>query len=182
MFLMFSTRNPTAASKSTSGKPSKSDLPKKSQNLRIISANVNGIRSRKAELEYLTSYTQADIICISETKLDSRVNPTEFLPPGYKEFSKHRSSGGGGVMVMYRDGLSVCDVPIKDVIGEVCWVKVDTNDNPLYICSFYDSPSDRSTHQAEELEKSLAFINNLTRNNPNATIVIAGDFNIGDVE
>ena len=155
---------------------------KKSCNLRLISANVNGIRSRKAELEYLTQYTRADVICISETKLGSDYNPAEFLPPNYKEFSKCRTSGGGGVMIIYKENLFVSEVSMPEVNGEVCWVKIETHDNPLFICSFYDTPSDRSTFQAEELDKSLNHIKVLTRNNPNALVVVAGDFNIGDVD
>ena len=40
----------------------------------------------------------------------------------------------------------------------------------------------KSTYQLAELEKSLYNINSHNRNNPNATIVIAGDFNLGDVD
>ena len=73
-------------------------------------------------------------------------------------------------------------IPMEDVSGEVCWVKIETDDNPLYVGSFYRTPSDKSTYQLDELHKSLHNINLTSRNNPNATVVVAGDFNLGDVD
>ena len=77
---------------------------------------------------------------------------------------------------MVKECLTACEVPMKEVTGEVCWVKIDTNDNPLYVGSFYRTPSDKSDHQLLELEKSLNHIQTLTRNNPNSTVVVSGDF------
>ena len=156
-------------------------LPKKAKNLRFLAVNCNGIRSKKAELENLTTYVQPDILLLCETKLDNNVQSAEFMPPGYIGFRKDRASGAGGVMVMIKDHFTACEVPLDDVTGEVCWVKVETQDNPLYVGSFYRTPSDRSTHQVLELEKSLNVIQNKTKNNPNATVVVAGDFNVGDI-
>ena len=45
----------------------------------------------------------------------------------------------------------------------------------------YRTPADHTTTQLLELEKSLEHINNMTRNNPNATIIVGGDFNAGDI-
>ena len=49
------------------------------------------------------------------------------------------------------------------------------------MCSFYRTPADHNTAQLLELEESLEHINNMTRNNPNATIIFGGDFNAGDI-
>ena len=51
----------------------------------------------------------------------------------------------------------------------------------LYVGSFYRQPSQRSTQQLDELEKSLNYISNLTKNNPNSTLFLGGDFNLGDI-
>ena len=158
-------------------------LPIKRKNLRFITVNCNGISSKKAELEQLVSYTFPDVILLSETKLDGSVHEAEFMPVGYKSCSrKDRVRGGGGVMVLTRDNLSACTVPMEDVTGEVCWAKIETNDNPLYVGSFYRTPSDNTTNQLLELEKSLAHIQNHSKNNPNALIVVAGDFNAGGID
>ena len=128
------------------------------------------------------SYTSPDVLFLCETKIDDKISNAEFIPPGYKRFRKDRNRDGGGVMVMVKDCYQATSVPMEDVSGKVCWVKVETDNNPLYVGSFYRTPSDKSTYQLDELEKSLHNINSITRNNPNATVIVAGDFNLGDVD
>ena len=161
---------------------SHTSLPHKAKNMRFLSINCNSICSKKAELEKLVSYTSPDVLFLCETKIDDKISNSEFIPPGYKGFRKDRNRDGGGVMVMVKDCYQATSVPMEDVSGEVCWVKVETDDNPLYVGSFYRTPSDKSTYQLDELEKSLHNINSITRNNPNATVIVAGDFNLGDVD
>ena len=161
---------------------SASDLPRKAGNMRYLTINCNGIRNKKAELQNLVSYTSPDVIFLTETKIDATVSSAEFLPQGYKGFRKDRTSGGGGVMIVVRVGYAASEVQMEDVTGEVIWTKLDLlNNNPLYLCSFYRTPADHTTAQLLELEKSLEHINNMTRNNPNATIIVGGDFNAGDI-
>ena len=45
-------------------------------------------------------------------------------------------------MVMVKDCYKATEIPLEDVSGEVCWVKIETDDNPLYVGSFYRTPSD----------------------------------------
>jgi len=166
-------------------KPSKRklhSLTNKDRNMRLLSINCNGVASKKAELENLISYTQPDILCLTETKLDDSVYTSEFLPKGYSGFRKDRVKGGGGVMVVVKDTLPACEITMDDVAGEVYWVRIDTRDNPLYVASFYRTPSDRSLYQLEQLDKSLDNIAELTRNNPGATIIVTGDFNAGSID
>ena len=157
-------------------------FPSKDRNIRFISTNCNGVTSKKAELENLISYTHPDILCISETKLDDSVHTSEFLPSGYAAFRKDRVRGGGWVMVAVKETLPACDIVMDDVTGEVCWVRIDTKDNPLYVGSFYRTPSDRTLYQLEQLDKSLDNIAKLTRNTAGSMTVLAGDFNAGGVD
>ena len=48
--------------------------------------------------------------------------------------------------------------------------------------SFYRTPSDKSIYQLDEIEKSLQNISLISRYNPNATVAVAGDCNLGDVD
>ena len=85
-------------------------------------------------------------------------------------------------MIVVHDSYAASEVQMEDVTGEVIWTKLDlSNNNPLYLCSFYRTPADHNTAQLLELEESLEHINNMTRNNPNATIIFGGDFNAGDI-
>lgn len=101
--------------------------------MRFLCVNCNGVRSKKAEIENLLRYTSADVVLLSEIKTDDSVYTAEFLPSGYKGFQKDRTSSGGGVMVVVKDCFTALEIPMADVTGEVCWVKIDTKDNPLYV-------------------------------------------------
>ena len=54
------------------------------------------------------------------------------------------------------------------------------NLHPRYVGSFYRQPNDRSINQLDELEKSLDYITGLNKTNPNVSIFLGGDFNLGD--
>ena len=85
-------------------------------------------------------------------------------------------------MIAIRDNLVAEEVDMVEVSAEVIWVKIILqNCNPLYIGSFYRQPSQCSTQQLDEPEKSLNYISNLTKNNPNSTLFLGGDFNLGDI-
>ena len=62
------------------------------------------------------------------------------------------------------------------------WVKIDTKDNPLYVGSFYRTPSNKSELQLLQLDKYLNHIQTLTRKNPNSTVVVSSEFNAGDID
>ena len=85
-------------------------------------------------------------------------------------------------MIVVHDCYAASEVQMEDVTGEVIWTKLDLlNNNPLYLCSFYRTPADHNTAQLLELEKSIKHINNMTWNNPNAAIIVGGDFNAGHI-
>jgi len=48
--------------------------------------------------------------------------------------------------------------------------------------SFYRPPNGNANIRLSELEKSLHYICNKTRNNPNHTVMLGGDFNLGDIQ
>ena len=171
------------STKSKRSAHSGSPLPNKASNMRYLSINCNGVSSKRAELENLVAYTSPDVLLLTETKIDSSVSTSEFLPVGYRGFRKDRNRSGGGVMVAVKDCFTTSEVPMSDVEGEVQWVKIDLkNNNPLFFGAFYRTPSEHTTRQLDELDKSLEHIKQLTRNNPNATIIVGGDFNAGDID
>ena len=86
-------------------------------------------------------------------------------------------------MIATKESFVVVNVEINDVQGGVVWVKILLKGNsPLYVGSFYRIPSDNTTYQLDELEKSLNHISERCRNNPNDTIFIAGDFNVREID
>ena len=116
---------------------------KNHNNLRISIINCNGIRSRKAELEYLTEYIKPDILLVTETKIDKSISSSEFLPTNFSNnIRKDRTSDGGGVMIAVRNDLDIVDVELGENQAEIVSAKVVLKGHaPIIISSFYRTPS-----------------------------------------
>ena len=158
--------------------------PCKKQNLRTLVINCNGIANKRAELENITAYTDPDVILMTETKIDSSVSSSEFLPCGYKgDIRRDREEGGGGgVMIATKENITIEPVSI-DSKCESAWGKIYLKDkSDLYIGSFYRRPNEYTPTQVEDLEQDLRHIEALTRNNDRASLILGGDFNARDID
>ena len=125
----------TRSSNSTKIKP-------KQHNFRSLVINANSIASKKAELESVLTYTDPDILIVTETKIDETVHTSEFLPANFKAFRKDRNRDGG-VMIAVKENVTASEISIREVDGELIWVRVEPkNNSPLFICAFYRTPSE----------------------------------------
>ena len=77
----------SSRSRSSAGSTQRSDttrgpaVPAEVQtNFRVVTVNCNSVKGKQAELAQLLSYTDADAVLMTETKLDKRVKTAEFLP------------------------------------------------------------------------------------------------------
>ena len=60
----------------------------------------NRIAGKLEELGNLISYTEPDVLILTETKIDSSIRCSEFLPSNYfSDIRKDQVRGGGGVMI-----------------------------------------------------------------------------------
>lgn len=79
--------------------------------MKIVSWNINGIRTIKQPLKELLDSFRADIICFQETKISRDIlDGASALVPGYNSyfgFSKLRS-GYSGVATFCKDGVTPC--------------------------------------------------------------------------
>ena len=126
-------------------------------NLRIGVVNINGMRGKRAELEELVNSTQADILVITETKIDNTMNPSEFLPRHFDgSIYRNRNAHGGGVMLAMKKGIIAEEVELKaSKSGEITCAKIHlAKANPLYVCAYYRPPSD-ATESLDNLESAL---------------------------
>ena len=159
-------------------------LPAKSNNWRTLVINANSISGKQAELDRLISYTQPDMILMSETKLDSNILNSEFISKdhNYSIYRRDRKRGGGGVLIAIKSTFTHQEVPMDSVDGEVLWIEILLqNKNKMYAGSYY-RPPDQSTDRIEALNDSLNIIMEKTRNNPSSTILLGGDFNARDID
>ena len=146
--------------------------------------NANSVSAKKAEIAELCNTTRADVLIISETKLDATKNPSEFFPKNYETVARRdRNSSGGGVLIATKKGVVTDEVPLKASTGGeiVCTPIACTKSNPLYVCAYYCPPGE-STDSLEVLQEAVEVLADMTRSNTKSTVVLAGDFNARDID
>ena len=84
-------------------------------------------------------------------------------------------------MIAAKKDLLAEEVNIPEAKGEVIFSKITlANSHPLYIGCFYNKNGSQENYEA--LENAIDHISNMTRNNPNAGIMIGGDFNAPGID
>ena len=144
----------------------------------IVIANLQGIRSKSAELEHLLRDEDNDIVIATETHLGPDVNNAEIVPPDFAVFRKDRNSSGGGVLIAVRTCFQAIPRPDLDTNCEIIWIELLTQGQSTFIGSFYRPPSaDLSTIEAldESLQKT-------TQVAANRQIILGGDFNLPSID
>ena len=80
----------------------RSSLKSRNRNgLKIAFLNIVSLRKNKSELRIILHNNNINIIGLSETRLDSKVNNSEVSIHGYRIYRNDRGSNGGGVTVFY---------------------------------------------------------------------------------
>ena len=145
--------------------------------------NANSIAGKGASLEHILSYTDPDLDLMTETKLDATKSTAEFLPAdtGYTTYYKDWSAADGGILLDVKDDFPSELVDLKDVEDEILWVKISLNKRKNIYAGVFYRQLNTSINQLESLGKSLDIITDLTKNNPNNTILLGGDFNCKDL-
>ncbi len=151
--------------------------------MRIISYNVNGIRSAisKGFVEWLAT-DPADIICIQESKAqEENVDTSAIEVLGYKSywFSANKKGYSGVVVftkiipnkVEYGNGFSQSDFE-----GRV--IRLDFNNFTLINAYFPSGSSgeERQTYKYQWLDEFFDYISNLKKSIPQ--LIVCGDYNI----
>lgn len=152
--------------------------------LQIYYQNVRGLKSKTREL-FLASLTcDPDVICLTETWLDSSVTDTELFCDRFSVFRTDRNfdlirlTRGGGVLIAINNNLRVfpldirSSVPNVDVVG----IRVAQDKVSLYVIVLYIPPA--LTHSDyESIFEDLLKVDSITENDE---LIVLGDFNITD--
>lgn len=159
--------------------PLKSEKLRKREKLKVISINVNGLRSKKLQLCELIHAEKPDILLCQETKVDDSVSSIELFPESFTVFRKDRNMNGGGVCIAVRKELQAMHCLDLNVANlEAIWVQLITSDHqPLYICSVYRPNND----DIELLRKPLESLSRRHHSRP-PFIVVAGDLNYPQID
>ena len=106
-------------------RPRRTHLPN-NWNLKIISANVRGFRTNIGELAHnFVLKNNADIVFLTETKLDNNIPVTYGRIPGYSVWSRRdRVGSGGGVALSYRNGtrIQIIEEDIPDDLEMILYI------------------------------------------------------------
>lgn len=141
--------------------------------------NVNGARSKAAEMETAVEYVCPDVIIGCESKLSDKIKNSEVFPREYQTniIRKDRNDHGGGVFMAFKDGFSVTEVPFQ-TDAEIAWASLQIpKEKPILMCTFYRPPGS-GAYPIQELQRSLEAVNKDNKHH----VVIAGDVNCGHID
>jgi exonuclease III len=112
--------------------------------------NVRGLRSKLDDVRQYLSYTDNDVICLTETWLNDSVNTLELFPIHFNIYRKDRDlavnskKDGGGVLIAVRKSLISERIEYLETDDENIWIRILTgnpnNSRWIYICVAYFPP------------------------------------------
>jgi len=151
-------------------------------NMRMVSWNVNGIRARWPRLMELLTCEQPDVVCLQETRCSEWHFPSERLREmGYRSRHSPGSQQGGGVAILVREDHPITERSVEldhqRDIAEGHWIELTTEG--ITIVSVY-VPAGAGAGELSDAGK-LAFLEAVARhacNEHSRPLLIAGDFNV----
>ena len=83
-------------------------------NLLIKHLNINSLRCKIIDLRKTISYTDIDLISITETEIDASFPDAQFFSENYLTFRRDRNKHGGGILTFVKNGLLPKHIPDLD--------------------------------------------------------------------
>ena len=167
-------------------KPSEySQIKKEPNEILILHFNARSILNKIEDLIYIIKITNADIICLCETWLDTSTPENCILIPGYTTLRKDRTENflqkymkvhGGGVAIIHKNNLKIeVEESLNDEIEDILWVKVKAN--PPFLLGTIYRPDYSDMMKSKDGETKLE-INIQQASEKNQNIIVMGDLNI----
>lgn len=156
-------------------------FPSRFKGLKVCSHNINRISNKIDELRLLLECDSppVDVYGISETFLTSSAPDNMYTIGGYQMIRKDRKySGGGGIIVYLKDGISYKHRPDLEVghqTIEALWLELNFANKSFLLAQIYRPPRNDHTSQLwlDYMEHTLQNVYA-----ENKSLVIMGDFNI----
>ncbi|XP_072028193.1 uncharacterized protein [Amphiura filiformis] len=153
----------------------------KFRKLRLLNVNCRGIKSKRKQhdLQAVIEQEDPDIICGTESHIDSNYFTSEIFPDTHEIFRKDRNRFGGGVFIGVKKDLLAMQEENMDTDCEAIWVKIlFAGKQPLYVGCFY-RPTDRDPIPLTKLDEA---VKKLTGKSALPNIILTGDFNTPDID
>ncbi len=155
--------------------------------LRIISVNLNGIRSAASKGFYPWMQKQgADIVCLQELKAQEADMTPEMLQPegyyGYFHYADKKGYSGVGIYSRQKADAVIVGLGIPDIDSEGRYL--ETRYGNLSVVSLYlpsgSSGAERQAFKFSVMERFMPHLESLIRDGRD--VVICGDWNIAHQE
>ena len=147
--------------------------------LNIIHFNVNSLLNKIDQIEAQIKELNADVICLTETKLDDNVAESNYTIPGFNIEHKHRTRFGGGILVLIRNTLPyVRMTQLENPNLEHVCVDVIVNKKRYCVSTVYRPPNNLVSEQQQFLSNIETTLFKLRRHR-SANTFLVGDFNFG---
>ena len=149
--------------------------------LNIVHYNVNSVLNKIDRISALSRDIGADIICLTESKLDDTVHESNFTIPGFNTEHRHRTKAGGGVLVFVKDTLPYVRMnKLENPNLEHLCVDVIVDKKRYCINTIYRPPNNLVSDQQQflsEMEATLSII----RKHRCFNSILVGDYNFGSI-
>ena len=160
--------------------------------MRIITANLNGIRSANNKGFFAWLQTQqADVICLQEVKAQAADMTAEMLAPAgyyvYFHYAKKKGYSGVGIYCKTKPDLVIEGLGIADIDSEGRYIEAnfdDLNGKSLSVISLYlpsgSSGEERQAFKFSVLARIMPHLEALRKSGRD--VVVCGDWNIAHQE
>ena len=146
-------------------------------NMKVIIINFRSFKNKREEVNNIIDQSDPSVIIGTETWLNPSINSCEYFPPNYEVIRKDRKDGYGGVLLAVKKDFVIDQMEITTVV-EAVFVKLQLGKNlPLIIGSLYRPPSSGPDYMNDLCQT----LEDLYRENKNATLWIGGDLNLPDI-
>lgn len=157
--------------------------------IKIYYQNVRGVRTKWEEFYLNLFEIDADIICITESWLNSNFNCGEFIHSNYishrrdRDYTATNTSRGGGCWILHKSNIFTTrirgfetNIPFLEDI----WLSIKMeNGHNLYVCTVYITPKPDNTELYDVFMAKL--IDNMSQMTDQDRLVILGDFNLSEI-
>ena len=146
------------------------------ETLRYYYCNAHSFWNKRNEYQRLLATLEFDVICLTETWLNSEKTNGTFCPKEYRVFRKDRNSNGGGVALFAKRELQTSAVSLDNRYSDLEILAVDfAGQNALRVITVYRPPK-CSSETSNNIWRCLSEL----ANSGKPSIVI-GDFNMREI-
>ena len=141
--------------------------------------NINSLQNKFDELQLIMNKLKAEILVLTETKIDSSYPNSQFTLTNYKIYRKDRSKGGGGVLIYVSSKFPSKRLNLQKSYKtiEILAVEVRMGNALIAVLGIYRPPRNTGENYFKTLEDELNQLLSWAASKCQ-TIVITGDLNL----